>query len=459
MSKPQPTVFSVCPASSRSARRCHRRLARRPAASGWFSLLFAAALATGCSTADTPTEKAREFLVHGDVWQAYVEIQQASEANPEDVALRERLQQLRAAYHLGLGQEKVFADDDWGGVEEFERVLLIDPENKAAKEWKGKALAKLAERATRDGDAERARGRLDDALRHYQKALSYVPEFPGAVYGSKVVGDVVSSRRTKSQENYLKGVRAQATGEFEQTRYHMQIAIDNDPSLAAARERSDVARQQLAEARLRRAREAEQHGWFETSLREYKAVFAEFPTLAPDLATRVAANEREVDAAKLLRDASLLVQRGEFAKARKQLEQAYERSVAQRAAISAQLIALRETDLDRRYNAALDLELDYRYADALAAYRDLDKEWPGQLDVRTRISNLESSVSLAKEACARGEAAEQAGDVANAIAAYREALTYAPKFGDLEARVKALRAKLEPKPEKSESAPAKQPSQ
>jgi tetratricopeptide (TPR) repeat protein len=311
------------------------------------------------------------------------------------------------------------------------------------------------------GDGARARGKLDEAMKHYEKALAYVPEYPGAVVGSKLVGDVFSARRVKSQDSYLKGMRAQASGQYDQTQYHMQIAIENDPSMASARERSDLARRQLADSRLRRARDAEERGWFETALREYKAVLAEFPSLAPDLDSRVAATQREVEAGAMLSDGILLIQRRDFTKARTKLEQAYEKSVAQRAAISAQLIALRETDLDRRYNIAFDLELDYRYDDALAAYRAVDKEWPGQLDVRTRIANLESSLELAKEAKVRGDAAETAGDLPGAIAAFREALTYAPKFGDLEKRIQALRARLDPPkdPAKSDPSPARQPTQ
>jgi tetratricopeptide (TPR) repeat protein len=241
-------------------------------------------------------------------------------------------------------------------------------------------------------------------------------------------------------------MRAQASGLYDQTQYHMQIAVDNDPAHVAARERSEMARRQLAEQRLRHARTAEERGWYDTALRVYKSVIDEFPDLAPDLPTKVAAMEREVEALKKLNEATFLIHRGDFARARPLLEQAYETSAAQRAAISAQLVALREADLEARYTAALDLELDHHYSEALRAYRSLEESWPGQLDVRTRIQNLEGALELAREAQARGEKAEAAGDIEGAIAAYREALTYAPKFGDLPARVAELKSRTKTRP-------------
>ncbi|MEZ5964535.1 MAG: hypothetical protein R3F56_11865 [Planctomycetota bacterium] len=394
----------------------------------------------GCSATSSNEDRVHDLLVSGDLTRAYWELEQAVQANPDDAELRRRLGELRIAYHLREGQQKVFEDDDWGAVEEFERVLLAEPDNPVAQHWKDKALVKLADRAVAAGDDARARGKLEDALKHYHEAETYLPGHPEAARGTRLVGEVFSARRDKGQANYVKGMRAQAGGRFDETHYHMDIALDNDPSLSAAEERRRVARRQLAEERRREAQEAEERGLFATALREYKAVAVSFPDLAEELAPKIAATEREVAAAEKLNEGTLLAQRGEFAKARALLEQAYEASAVQRGEISAQLVALREADLEKRYTAALDLELDYHYDDALRAYREIDASWPGQLDVRTRIQNLETALELAREAQTKGEEAEANHDVDAAISAYREALTYVPKFGDLVERVERLRA-------------------
>jgi len=416
----------------------------RARGNGLLPTLLAALVLGACSNLARPEARAHELLEVGDLTRAYWVLEEAVEANPEDAELRRQLDELRVAYYLHRGQEKVFADDDWNAVEEFERVLLVDPGNAVAKQWKDKALQKLAKRATEAGDGLRLRGKLEEALEQYHQAESYVPGYADAERGARLVSEVFSSRRDKGQTNYVRGMRAQAGGLFEQTRYHMQIALDNDPSLAAAAERRTAAQRQLAEQRLSEARVAETRGLYETALREYKAVQTAFPDLAGDLAGRVASMQREVDAAAKLNEGTLLVQRGDFARARALLEQAYEESASQRAAISAQLVALREADLQRRYLAAMDLEFDYRYEDALRAYHELDDSWPGQLDVRTRIQNLESALELAGEAKAKGEAAEANGDAEAAISAYREALTYVPKFADLGQRVERLKEKVKP---------------
>jgi tetratricopeptide (TPR) repeat protein len=417
----------------------------------WSALYALAACASNAGTLSV-----RERLRVGDVEQAYLDLQAAVEANPDDAELQRQLAELRIAHYLQSGQRKVLADDDWAAVEDFERVLLADPNSSAAKQWKEKALKKLADRAAEAGDDARARGKLEEALEHYHQAETYVPGLAAAVRGAGLVRDVFSARRAKGQANYVKGMRAQAGGHFDQTQYHMQIAVDNDPSMAAAKERSEKARRQLAEDRLRRARSAEERAWYETALREYKAVAAEFPDLSPDLGTKVAALQIEVEAMRKLNEATLLVQRRDFARARPLLEQAYEASLAQRSAISAQLVALREADLEVRYTAALDLELDYRYEEAIKAYRLLDESWPGQLDIRTRVSNLESALELAREAQAKGQKAEADGDLEGAIGAYRDALAFVPKFGDLLARIAKLKEKIKANA-KAEGAKAEAP--
>lgn len=406
-----------------------------------------------CAGVSRPEDSVQALLSRGDLTRAYWVLQDLVDANPEDAELRRQLAELRSAYYLREGQEKVFADDDWGAVEDFERVLLGDPGNIAATQWKQKALRKLAERAVVAGDDARARGKLEEALKQYHLAETYVPGHPEAARGTRLVSQVFTARREKGQDSYVKGMRAQAGGYFEQTQYHMQVALDNDPSLTAAEERSLVARRQLAEARLAQARVAEERGLYETALREYRRVATDFPDLAFDLEAKVVAMQREVDAGAKLSQGTLLARRGDFAAARPLLEQAYEASTAQRVRISEQLVALREADLDRRYTAALDLELDYRYDDALIAFRSIDANWPGQLDVRTRIQNLESALELAREAQIKGESAAAAGDIDAAISAYREALTYVPKFGDLATRIETLKQKVKPPADTSGSAP------
>ncbi len=424
-------------AAGTPARPCH----------GLVTAAFAAALALAACAGNSGSEnRVRDYLLVDDLTRAYEDLQRVAEQNPEDAEVQRQLAELRGVYFLRQGQQKVFADEDWAAVEDFERVLLMDPQNVAAKQWKDKALLKLAQRAADAGDDHRFRGKLEAAIESYHQSETYVPGFPAALRGAKLVADVYSARRRKGQENYVMGMRAQADGRYDQTQYHMQIAVANDPSLVAAKERGETARRQLGQERLRLARVAEERGWYDTALREYKGVTAEFPLLVPDLETKLATLQREVEAMRKLNEATLLVHRGDFARARPLLEQAYETSVAQRAAISAQLVALREADLDVRYTAALDLELDYRYDDALRSYRSIDESWPGQLDVRARIQNIESSLELAREAKEKGEKAEAAGDVEAAISAYREALTYMPKFGDMVERISKLRAKLKPVP-------------
>lgn len=407
------------------------------------AVCIAALCLTGCQGTPAEQVRAETHLAHGDIAQAYWVLTDYCTRHPDDVEARQQLSRMRVPFHLAQGQTKVFRDDDWGAVEEFERVLLVDPANTVAKGWREKALEKLAFRETQEGDDCRLRGNLEGAIEHYHKAMSFVPEYPEAARGAAIVNGVFKARRDKGQDNYLRGVRAGAAGLFEQAAYHLQIALQSDPSLDPARERERVAQRQLADARFKNARLAEERGWYASALREYRAVAKDFPGLDSDLETRIALVEREAEVSAKVDQALALLHRKQFAPARQLLEEAYERSAAQRARIAGHLLELREGDLEHRYGAALDLELDYRHLEALAALQAIDASWPGQLDVRTRIQNLETAIELARGAITRAEAAEAAGQLEAALDAYREALTYTPKFGDVPARVEALRVKIE----------------
>jgi tetratricopeptide (TPR) repeat protein len=416
---------------------CDRRPER---ASSWRSraalaCLFAAAAA--CAATEDARARAERQLELGNYDVAYSILSAAADQTPDDSSLQRDLRRVRILHLLKKGQELVFRDHDAEALREFERVLLIDESNAVARAWIDKAKLKLADRATAAGDEARVRGRYDQALERYQEALGYWTGHEAATAGQQAIGQIYAVRRQKGLDNYMKGMRAQSERNFDQTRYHMEIALAHDPTLPRAQERLDLARRRIAEQAMREAQIAEEQGWFATALLQYQHAKAEQPNDAA-IEAAIARTRSEVEVSEMLAEGSWLASRRQFAKARELLEKAYERSTRQREPISRQLIALREVGLDAHYAEAVDLELDYRYEDALAAFKAIDKEWPEQLDVRARINGLETSLAAAKEARERGQRAEAAGDTAAAVEAYRDALLHLPKFADLEQRIAAL---------------------
>lgn len=385
--------------------------------------------------------RSREYLAVGNYYQAYHEAKEALARHPEDPVLAKEERSLRLAYLLDQGQRHVFEEHERRAIEFFEEALRLAPDNHIAKAWLRKAKHKLAGKLTHRGELLLGDGDLEGALRAFHDALGLVPEFPAAKEGVAKVAEIWRKRRAKAASHYLEGVRRLAERLFRQTAYHMFIATENDSTLERAKERRELARRRLAEQRLADAKEMEEHGFYAAALQAYeecRKVLGE----TPEIQERIARMKREVEAAKLAEQAEIELFRRNYGKARELLEKAYDLSLAERPFLSEMLVMVRERELQDRYRAAHDEEIEGRYEKAVELYRAIQKEQPGYKDVAARISDLESALEVAAEAYERGRAAEKTGDLEKALDAYREALLVHPSYRDVEKRVEELEKRV-----------------
>lgn len=397
---------------------------------------------SSCRSTPDAVDRSREYYTAANYYQSFQELADERESNPGDPMIEREYQRARIAFLLERAQEDVFREREPLAIRNLQQALTLDPDNEVAKRWLDKALHKLAKRTAAAGDQQRERGNLEEALKLYSEALRYVPDHAGATEGVALVRVDWASRRSKANTRYLQGVRALAEQLFGQTWYQMGIALEKDPGLANARTSQQTAQRRLIEHRYEMAKQMERDGYYAASLKEYQACAKLMPDLE-GIADGIARMERETKAEDLARQGEHKMMRNEFEEARKLLEQAWEISVVERAAMSEMLVALNERAMQDLYGKALDLEYQHQKEKALALFKKVDEGMPeGFKDVKARISSLESDLAVAGRALMRGLEAEKAGDQAAALDAYQEALLVYPGYEQLDAKVAELKKAL-----------------
>ena len=397
---------------------------------------------TGCALQPSPIERSDAFLSRGDIHQAFWTIEDARREAPDDPELEKRYWELRVDYLLKRAQMFVFHNEESAAVEELEKALTLDPDNEVAPIWLEKASAKLADRARRRGDHARADGRLDDALAAYHEALGYVDGHPAALEGIQQVDEVWQHRRDDARGHYLHGLRSLSDGEYKRTEYHLDLALDKDPGLQEAKPLRDRARTNQGLDALERAAEMEDVGLLLPAIAELELA-TELLGEDETIDDRLAQLAKEREAERLAHQGEIALYQGDFVTARKLLEQAFDESTLKREKYGLLLLVVTERDLEHQYLTTKDLELQHRYEEALVAYRAIDEQLPGFLDVKARIADLESAVAIAKTELEAAAKAEAAGDLQTALERLRDALDAYPGSPGLAERIEALRARID----------------
>ena len=392
----------------------------------------------GCTAPNLPFQAAKEEYSDADFFQAWNSINQALEQEPDNPDVRAAYEEIRIAFLLKRAQQRIFQSREVEALEDLERVLVLDPGNPIADRLILKAESKLAGVAATAGDQLRIEGDLEGALVKYHEALELTPGLDQAEEGLQAVAETWRKLRESARSHYLDGVRALAEQLFQQTEYHMLLALEMDPTMEEARAPADLASRRLAEERYAAAKVMEERGFFKPALREYEEIHAEYPGF-DGIDDRIESTQAEVEAEELLRKGSSAAFRGEFGEARDYLEQAMQLTQRQRDEIAETLVFVHEREVEERYTLAKDEELQGRFEAALEAYRLIDQEAPGYLDVRARVSDLEIRIEEAQKAYDAGLEAEKAGDKDAAIGHYTDVMLYWPKYRDAADRLKKLR--------------------
>ncbi len=369
---------------------------------------------------------------------AYEHYQAAQQENPGDPETARAARDARIAYLRDQARRKIFEGSFEEAMQDLERVLVLNPEDAAAKEWMAKARQKAAERETMAGRDSSLLGDLEGALRAYYRALQFVPGYQPAEDGLQAVANELTRRRRKADAHYVQGVRALGESLFGQTYYHMFNSELNDPARADAAQKKSIANERLAEHRFRFAADSESQFKWLAALSDYRSVKEMAPNF-PGIDAKIKEMEREVEASDLTRLAEIAIVRGDITKAIDLLQQAYDTSELDRVRMSELLVAAREKEREQAFERAKDLAYDHRLPEALELFESIEARWPGYANVRARISTLAETIRLVKEAYDRGVAAQAEGKKEEAVKAFREVLAIHPGYLDTLERLEQAR--------------------
>jgi len=379
-----------------------------------------------------------------DAERAYGEARRLEPDHPEIEARFARLAIERGNWHFDRGHRALTEGDPTAAIHEFEQALVHRPDHPRAAEALARAERELASRRARaettyrQGLAERAEGKLEEALRRFEEALRLDRQHAGAAIEleSTAVALVLSWIE--------QGDRAARGHEWQAAVGHYERAYARDPSSPGLHRRLERARLEVeAEGLLVRADEArDRRDWalaFEcyTRARSLTCEPERFQdrlehareNLAQDIFAAAQAAEREGRATDALAGYRRIVE----------FHPGY-RDVRQLCAS----LASRLEEAELTYAEGCDA---CEAGDLIAArdrFAACHAAIPGYLDVTVRLETIRRSVELAEGLYDRACKAQRDGDPRRARVLFEECLALTRPFRDVEERLGAVRSVVFP---------------
>jgi tetratricopeptide (TPR) repeat protein len=368
-------------------------------------------------------------------WRLYAE---RLAEDPEDEALRARMLAARRAALLDRGRDLVIARRPEGAIPLFEKLLEENPGDALAARWLGKAQRELVGRLVAEGRLAVSEERFEEARSAFESALAVLPEDEEA---RKEMGDldaVLARRSEKATEAYAQGMHALGADRLFEARGGFSNTLRLAPDHARAKIREAEVSHRIVEDRIRKARALAAAGRYAAAKREAELAAALIPD-SPQASDLKGTFAIETEVQDLLRRADQRMIRGDLDGARTLLEEARERTTQEGERIEGLLRDLAERSLERMYLAALDLEADRRFEEAVAAYRRLLEETPHYSDATARLDQLSDLLEHLDALYARAVEADRSGDGAGALRLYDEITALYPEYRDVAERRMALR--------------------
>lgn len=403
---------------------------------GLVALLGLGAL-SGCFSNAGKLQPALDYWAREDVFQAYHEVARVRAENPDDPEVERVYQAIRRDKMLWDVRQAIYRNEELRAIGLTEQLLTLFPDTREAVALREKAERKLSAKALQDAQAHLIQGSLDKALISFQRSLAYDPANLEARQGLEEVDATYRRLRNEAEDHYLRGIRQLAEGRVVQTAYQMRLAMEADSTFDPARRSGVEAQRRLAEQAYQEAIDTQDNGYYDAAAAVYQSLMADYPDL-PGITERLARATAEAEARDLVEQAQIHTFKGEFEAARELLEQARERSQDQLDKVAIGFLLVTEREQESLYARARDEEIQGRLEQALTMYREIESASPGLLDVPDRIIELGQRIEEAKKAYAAGRAAEDVGDLDEAIRQYGAVGLFWEGYEDAEVRRLAL---------------------
>lgn len=406
------------------------------------TVLLAAGLLAACQSTETqPRSKdaVADLILHGDYAQAVELAKQDYDANPGKQRYEDRYRQASIAFLMEQGRRATFEDQDDEALVFFERARELDPSEPMIRAWIDKTHEKLSERWLERALQLHAQGNLEAAVTAYEESLVHTPGHASAVRGMVEATLQINYRAGLAEEYYNQGVRTLHDYWLERSRRSFAVVnkYQDEPPERVNKRRGQVEAY-LADERAAVAMSLEQRGLFDAARNEYRLCLS----LDADNAAAQEGFERmdrESRAATLLRDAHMKVLRGDFDGARGLVTRGLELSELQDEQFEGVLVDIDSARVERLYQAALDLEKDYKYRRAIASYQALIDEFEYYKDALARKGTLEDYIEKAPRYYAEAEAEP---DLEIKLRLFKASRDMWPEYKDVEDRIAELERQL-----------------
>lgn len=354
-----------------------------------YSLLAVAALAA-CQARDTAPETAsvRYLVAQGEYKLALSQAQAAYEADP---GTEEDYKFASVAYLLARGREATFAGEDELALADFQQALDIDPTAVQAQQWVKKTSTKLSDIWFNLARDHHASDRLPEAAEAYDMALEYNTDNLDALEGLYRVGVQLEYRDGLALDYYNEGLSALREHELHVARSRFTYAGKYREHDVKPFKRTQEVNRQLAQKFTEHGLELEDTGFFAAARGEYRVA----TILDPENQAAIEGHERmaiEAQAHELLKSGEMWIRRKEFDQAVTVLKQGKDLSVFQKEKFDEVLAGIDDLRAEADYESALNLEHDFQYEEAVAAYGRLLNTYGFYEDARARASRLENVI-------------------------------------------------------------------
>ena len=392
---------------------------------------------SGLGRQETPPS-AGELIALGRYEEARELAERELKAAPDDEEARAQARFVETAWHLELGRRALRAGESREARLQFELAGELAPESEVPGDWLAKLHHKLADEGLQRAIALHRRDELDLAVEEYEFVLAHRPGDEYAREGLRRARLQIDHRDGQGEDYYRKGVRDLVEYKLYEARAKIGYAekyLGEEPKVE---QRDDQVRGLLADQRMALGTSFEAEGQYAAARNEYRmALF-----YAPWHLEAKASLERcrgEAEASELLKQSQMMVLKGRFDDALELVERAEGRSSLLADALQGQRDAIEEGRVRARYEYARDLEADFRFPEAIAAYDEFLAEVGFYEDALARRDTLQSYVEKAEELYARASAE---ADPEERLLLFGEIGVFWPEYSDVQAQILALERAL-----------------
>lgn len=392
-------------------------------------------LPCACSTTrPTDTATVEDDVVHGRFEQALRTASKLRAEHPGDPRYDKLHRDASVAYLLEHGRRHTFKDRDEEAMAAFGQALALKPDSQEAAVWIAKTRGKMSRTWLERGLELHASGKLDAAVDAYENSLRYAPGDPSALNGLGEAVIQVNWRAGMGQGYFEDGLRALSQYWLEQARSRFAYSGKYQPEDARTKQRRGQSESLLAHQRLAVGKSLEAAGKYSAARNEYRFAAA----LDPGNAEAKEGIERclkESRAVELLSAVRMEIVRGRFEKAESLIEEGLAVTIAQTEMFEGARAQVQEARLEKLYQAALTLERDSRYEEAIVKYGELLAQGDYYKDALARRDVLAEYVKLAGDLHAR---ARDAATDAERLDLLRQIRAFWPEYKDVADQLRAL---------------------